>query len=309
MRPLHEGVYADVFVAKTPDGERACKISHAPNFAPRATRPEYATSGIVFATGSLGTFHPDPQAILARERDVLTRVKNLHVVEVFDFAAHPTEADRSYMITSYVNAPTWRVRLRAGVPPSIDEYMHLALTVASLHQEHAWVHGDLKPDNILGASRAQTTMIDPSAGMFRHDDKGALLTAFTTPAYNPFAIESDVPSLASLLAELLCGSPLVSDSDDPSVPSFRERAQISLGASAQSWCDDRRRLGQHRFVRRFLRMRLPSELQPDMPPAIEEAILRGLGFAVRNGVVERVPAIVTPGAWHTEVNRALGPRA
>ena len=305
IRRLHEGVYADVFVVQSPTGERACKISHEPRLAPRSTRPAFASTGIVFATGSLGSFHPDPNELLAREHEVLLRVKHPHVATVFDFGAHPTEADRSYLVTTYLDAPSWRTRLLAKAPPSIDEYMQFARTVATLHEEHAWMHGDLKPDNVVGDMRSAMMMIDPSAGMYRHDDKGALLTAFTTPSYNPFVIESDVPALASMLAELVCGTPLVPEGDDPSVPSIRERSAITLAASARAWCDDSRRVGQHRFVRRFLRMKLPRELRPEIPARLEDVILHGLGFAIRNNTVERVPAIVTPRAWCSQVDQAL----
>ena len=192
VRQLHEGAYANVFVVKTQGGERACKVAHRASEAPRPTRPPFVTSGVAFATGSMGAYEPDPNEILAHERDALVRVTSPHIVTVHGFSMHP-EADgpRAYLLTRYVQARSWRARLTHKAPPTLDEYMHLTDVVASLHESNGWFHGDLKPDNVLGegANVDDFVMIDPSSGVYEFGGSGPtrdVRRAFTTPAYNPF---------------------------------------------------------------------------------------------------------------------------
>ncbi len=315
VRQLHEGAYADVFVVKTPNGERACKVAHRASEAPRPARPPFVTSGVAFATNAMGAYEPDPNEILAHERDALVRVTHAHIVPVHSFSMHPeAEGPRAYLLTHYVHSRSWRSRMGTATAPSLDEYMHLAGTVATLHEQHGWFHGDLKPDNVLGegADTGDYVMIDPSSGLYEFGgtwQQRGVRRAFTTPAYNPFVVASDVPSLANMLCELVCGAPLLPESDDVTAGPRRENSELALGASARAWAQHKRMLGQSALVRRFMRMRLPRELYAEVPTALEDVMLKANGFAIVDNKLEATQPMTTPRVWLTELERALGPRA
>jgi serine/threonine protein kinase len=218
---------------------------------------------------------PTFQARFLREARAAAALSHPNIVEVFDFGE---ENGASYLVMELVPDGSLRTLLRQRATGQgwtlglgIDLVRQAAEGLAYAH-EHGMVHRDIKPDNLLlqrlgppqananpdAAERYQLKISD--FGLARLMDDSSELTAtgmvMGTPTYmSPEQCQgadldgrSDLYSLGVVLYEVATGAPPFR------VKSLSEAVFKHISAAPPS----------------------PRELQPDLPPALEEVIMRCL---------------------------------
>jgi len=151
-------------------------------------------------------------------------------------------------------------------------------------------HGDLKPENILW-TRSGAKVIDP--GFFGEIDcaEGELLDVMvTTPLYYPFLKPDDIFAMGLILWEAVCGQhPLRGTAFSTIFETFirapGEKIEVNatraplVDASVQRWIDSHPQ-PTRTFLEPLLALERPSTSQPDMPPLLEQVLLKGLRMSL-----------------------------
>ena len=195
-----------------------------------------------------------------REAAAIAKLRHPNIIQVYDF---DTDGERAYMVMELIEGTTLHDKLR-GTPLPLTEiksaFSQLLNAVAFAHTNNI-VHRDLKPDNILLEQQNQKTrLILTDFGIARmagtNTEAGAIMG---TPAYmSPEQAQgergdtrSDVYSLGIILYEMATGQ----------VPF---KADNLAGLILKHITEAPKR---------------PSVYNPDVPPAIEAAILKALNKA------------------------------
>ena len=159
----------------------------------------------------------DPRAIrvLAREALVGRSISHPHVVSILD--AHLGSAPR-LVVMPWLDGATLREHLAAGHQFDLPEALWLARQVAegleALHRA-GWMHGDVKPGNILISPQRHVTLLDLGFAR-RADEIGSAADRCVTGTCNYLApewitsalradVRSDIYSLGVVLFELFSG--------------------------------------------------------------------------------------------------------
>lgn len=211
----------------------------------------------------------DYQQRFLREAQAGSKVPHPGLVRVLDAGALP-EDGRLFILMEYLDGQTLRARLnsspggRLPLTTALQFIRDIAEAMDAAHQA-AIIHRDLKPDNIMlvtdGAALLgeRTKVLD--FGLAKLVSSAAQPTLNTaglmgTPAYmspercrgsSELDPRSDVYSLGCMLYELLCGR-----------PPFLEDAQTLLWLQLKSDPVP------------------PRELHPEIPPAVEQLVLKML---------------------------------
>ncbi|MFK7984739.1 MAG: protein kinase [Sandaracinaceae bacterium] len=105
----------------------------------------------------------DLRARFLREGQAASRIRNPHVVEVFDVGS---DGDVPYLVMQYLPGPTLEEHIAERGALDIQEAVHIFLpicaAVAAGHEEGA-IHRDLKPENVILAiegNRTRPTVLD-----------------------------------------------------------------------------------------------------------------------------------------------------
>jgi len=197
-----------------------------------------------------------------REAKVVATFRHPNIVQVYDFDCD-LENDRYYMVMEFIDGPTLKTRLEemaeTGEVIPLDEAIQIILAVANAldyaHQ-HGMVHRDIKPANIMFTQDDQVILTD--FGIARIINTVTLTASGAmvgTPAY--MAPEqgsqtgderADIYSLGVVLYQLVTGT-LPFEADTP------------LG-----------------IILKHINAPLtpPTEIDPDLPPALEAVIIRAL---------------------------------
>jgi len=193
-----EGTWSRVYRARPADGGS----QHEPRYAVKLLRPEYQS---------------DPRAIalLHREAQVGRRVAHRHLVSVVG-----AELRRPPLLVAmpWLEGATLRQRLESGQQFDLPEALWIARQTAealgALYQS-GWLHGDVKPSNIMVAANGHVTLLD--LGFARPiEQSGSIADRWIVGTCNYLApewftsalaadIRSDIYSLGAVLFELLSG--------------------------------------------------------------------------------------------------------
>ena len=208
---------------------------------------------------------PDAPARFLREARITARIDSPHVVRVLD--CRRTEADEPYLVLELLRGETLEERVRRGGPVSVPEVLALVTQAAEgLAAAHAAgvLHRDLKPENVFLVADREPFVKLLDFGVARPTERAEWLDADRLPAGTPqymspeqlFEPETaderaDLFSLAAVAYFALTGhAPLPSGS--------LEALAIAADAGA---------------------FRVASTLRPELPPAIDAWLARGLARA------------------------------
>lgn len=149
--------------------------------------------------------------IFFREADLISRFNCDRIVEVYDsFEAY----DTIYIVFKYYRAPNLRQYLLSGQIQPV-EFLHdiffpLLDTADLLHSKN-YLHGDIKPDNIIITEEGPVLLDFGSAINYKQNDREQI---FVSPGFSPLEFysprarkgpSSDIYSFAALLYYYLTG--------------------------------------------------------------------------------------------------------
>ncbi|MCL4190782.1 MAG: serine/threonine protein kinase [Thermoguttaceae bacterium] len=193
-----EGVLARVYRARPAGAPRDVAAS----YALKLLRPEWDNDGRAVE-------------LIRREAIVGRQVANPHVVPVL---AAGTGEPPYYVVTPWLEGATLATRLARGDRFDLPVALWIARQVAEALEgitAAGWMHGDVKPANILISPSGHATLID--LGFARHRDEGGSIIEryvagtcsyaapeLLTSALRP-DIRSDIYSLGVVLYEMLAG--------------------------------------------------------------------------------------------------------
>ncbi len=195
----------------------------------------------------------------ASEARALARVRHPNVLDVYAFGVH---VDLPYFVTEHVPGRTlddvaWEGGL--GATRALDVVERLCRGLDAVHRA-GLVHGDVKPSNVMLADGGRVALMDLGLARLLDGNEVRVPGLWGTPAYIAPELATgrpvppamlplaDVYSAAVVAYELLCGRPpfVTKDIDE----------MLGLHASAP--------------------VPPPRELAPDIPPRLENALLRAL---------------------------------
>lgn len=204
-------------------------------------------------------FMQDPTFVERFEREARTiaRLEHPHILPVHDYGKAPDGT--TYIVMRYVNAGTLSDRLKQG-PLSMNEIVPLFSQIGdalAYAHEQGIVHRDMKPSNILIDPHNQAFLTDFGLARIVEGDShltGSMIVG--TPAYmapeqgqgRPADKRSDIYALGIILYEMVTGRPPF-EAETPMAVMIKHMTEP---------------------------LPLPSQLNPDLSPAVERVILKAL---------------------------------
>ena len=165
VRRIGRGGMGSVFLAQRSDGH----FEH--------------TAAIKLLRGMPGT---DAFAYLARERQILARLKHPNIARLLDGGATPR--GQPYLVIDYVDGVPIdeHCTRHALAPPAILRLIADVCAAVSFAHQRLIVHCDLKPSNILVDAQGRPVLLDFGiAQLLQHDDDATAETAETARAFTP----------------------------------------------------------------------------------------------------------------------------
>ena len=207
-----------------------------------------------------------------QEARSVSRLTHPNIVPVFEA---DVQGEQPYLVFEYVEGRTVSATLRSrSTPPGAREAVALLVGVLdALQAAHAAgvVHRDLKPSNILvdGAGRARVMDFGIAARTAARGGAAGVAGSHPivgTPGYmspeaargEPPTPQMDVFAAGLLLAEMLCGRPLIVEHDPYRAIHRAATEDLVLPASMPAEVDDRLRALIQRAIARDASQRLPS---------------------------------------------------
>jgi serine/threonine protein kinase/ligand-binding sensor domain-containing protein len=204
-------------------------------------------------------FMQDPTFVERFEREARTiaRLEHPHILPVHDYGK--TSDGTTYIVMRYIEAGTLSDLLRRGslsLNKVIDLFSQIGDALAYAHEQGV-IHRDMKPSNVLVDPRGQAFLTD--FGLARMVEGDSNLTGSMvvgTPTYmapeqgqgRPADIRSDIYSLGIILYEMVTGRPPF-EAETPMAVMIKHMTEP---------------------------LPLPSQLNPELLPAVERVILKAL---------------------------------
>lgn len=261
LKPLGEGAYAWVFQAQHVMLERPVAI--------KILKP-------------LGISENTNRRFL-EEAKLISKIKHPNIVELYDFGR--TEEGLLYMVLELLEGEDLRDYLKQHHDGSLPRSTHIIIEILkslSAAHSHGVVHRDLKPENVYMVADGSLRVLDFGIAKVLHSDSEATAnrtlegTFLGTPRYaspeqatgDDTGPWTDIYAAALIYYEMLTGA-------------FPFRSKTAVGF-----------LTQHASVDPSP----PSELNPDIPAEVEQAIMRALEKdpAERFQSAEEFIAAITP---------------
>ncbi len=197
-------------------------------------------------------------ACFVTEARTLARLSHPHIVRVLDFAVHE---GLPFLVMEYAPGGTLRMRHPAGSRLPLATIVSYVRQVASAlqyaHEQHL-MHRDVKPENLLLGAREEVLLADFGLAML------APTSSRSTQAMEP----SLNGTTAYLAPEQLQGKPCPASD------------QYALGVVVYEWLCGRRPFGGSPIKIAMQQLSIPPaslrEQAPELPPAVEEVVLRAL---------------------------------
>lgn len=158
---------------------------------------------------------PYARRLLAREAEAAGQVSHPHLISVL---GAELAGDEPHLVLPYLPGATLGRPLRFELRPTPAQTLwyvrQTAEALAALHRA-GWLHGDVKPDNILVSVQGHVTLLDlgfaSRIGAAREEQPLVMSPAYASPerlaARDPLTSAADVYSLGATLFELLAGRP------------------------------------------------------------------------------------------------------
>lgn len=199
VHKIHEGSWCDIFAAQPADAAGSPRFDYAVKIA-RGTSPD----------------QPEVARQLHAEVNVSRVVRHPHLVPILDgdlqgpkpFFVMPRLAAQTL---AQLIAKSEKTKIYQPIPVALWWTRQTAQALSAVHQS-GWVHGDVKPDNILVDPRGHVTLIDLGFAQpigatgdqsFRGTPDYAAPERLSGALANP---QSDIFSLGEVLARLLPSS-------------------------------------------------------------------------------------------------------
>lgn len=140
------------------------------------------------------------RSFLAHEARIAARFRGPGVVPIFD-----VDPDEGWLAMAWAGGGSLRARLRAGGPVNHERWLvRLVETLADIHRE-GWVHGDLKPANVLFDDDGDVWLGDFALARTVGEPATPGSAGYVSPerlAGAPYHPRDDVYALGKILAEL-----------------------------------------------------------------------------------------------------------
>lgn len=183
------------------------------------------------------------------------------------------EAGIAYYVMEYLPEATLRQTLENDQTVSVEFLIDLMKPLEKIRlREESRFHGDLKPEHIFITWQG-ARLIDPGfVGRIDCAEGRALDCVITTPIYYPFLKPDDLFAFGVIFWEIACRQqPLLSI--EPVASSS------AVGETVRQWVRRYENVGQH-FLSPILQLQRPTTIKPDMPPSLEQVLLKGLRLQV-----------------------------
>jgi serine/threonine protein kinase len=233
---------------------------------------------------------PDLRTRFMREARAAAKLQHPNICQVYDVGE---EDGRPYLTMAYLEGETLHDKLRGskGMPQrnAVEVIAKLARALEEAHR-HGVVHRDLKPANVMIKRRGEPVIMD--FGLARRNEDASIThqgSVLGTPAYmSPEQVNGEVKligpasdqyALGVILYELLTGQ----------VPFKGTIGQVMAKILMET-------------------PKLPSELRPDLDPAVEETCLRAMArdishrFASVGDFAEALEHFLTPTRTDPDIN-------
>jgi hypothetical protein len=272
---LSDGPYSWVLrgIRKQDGTIRAFKIAKPLELSGLVESPrDRDTRGIAFTTGGFSDVHPDQQQLLAVQAHKLQAIADPAFVSVESFALRGSDC---YLRMEYLRGQTLQ-QLSQRQPVPISVFVKLLEALNRLSQNPKFdYHGDIKPENIMVDAEGEIKLLDPGhfgpldcrEGNYDH-------CVITTPAYYPLLTPDDLFAVGIMLWEIACKRHPLDGSC-----SLDEISTDELEDDVVRWAREAQVVGQY-FLIPLLQAGRPSQIRPDLSPAAEQTLLKGLRLRV-----------------------------
>ncbi|MFN8657779.1 MAG: hypothetical protein U0105_15675 [Candidatus Obscuribacterales bacterium] len=293
---IADGTYSRIFLAENQnDGTRvAVKIAKELD-RPTTVKSQFQTRTHAITEGAVITVHPDTALVLSLQN----RSMQYGYYGCYPWISHYEVRQGLPMYPmDVIEAPTIRELLNRAELVPVSSFVQLFGLLSKQQSRNASeYHGDLKPEHIFIGDQAPR-LIDPGWFGPLHCDEGqGLDCALTTPIYYPLLKPDDLLAFGIVMWEVACKQHPMLMPEDSGSP--------AIGDSVRDWAKRYENVGQY-FLSPIVNIRRPAEIVADMPPHLEQVLLKGLRLQIgANGLIETGPGFESFPEWQDAIQNLI----